>query len=59
MALLDLLTKQGSVLKKTPITYTGQTKLANLLPKSTLDLDGKTPKNTYKNTAPENQSGRI
>ena len=31
----------------------------DVLPKSTLDLDGKTPKDTYKNTAPENQSGRI
>ena len=26
---------------------------------STLDLDGKTPKSAYKNTAPENQGGRI
>ena len=58
MAILDLLTKQGSVLKKDPITYTGQTKLASLLPKSTLDLDGKKP-TTDKDKAPEGQSGRI
>lgn len=58
MAILDLLTTKGTVLKKDPITYTGQTKLANLLPKSTLDLDGKKPV-TYKDKAPEGQSGRI
>jgi len=58
MALLDLLTKQGSVLKKDSSKYTGQSKLASLLPKSTLDLDGKKP-STYKDKAPEGQSGRI
>jgi len=58
MAILDLLTTKGTVLKKDPIAYTGQTKLASLLPKSTLDLDGKKP-TTYKDKAPEGQSGRI
>lgn len=58
MALLDLLNKQGSALKKAYTTYVANTKLINLLPKSTLDLDGKKPL-TYKDKAPENQSGRI
>jgi hypothetical protein len=59
MALLDKLNTQGSTLKKTSTAYAQQTKLVGLLPKSLLDLDGKTPKDTYKNTAPEKQGGRI
>lgn len=58
MALLDLLNKQGSALKKAYTTYVAQSRLVKLLPKSSLDLDGKKPL-TYKDTAPENQSGRI
>ena len=58
MAILDLLNKQGSTLKKTFSKYSGQTKLTSLLPKSLLDLDGKQPV-TYKDKAPENQGGRI
>lgn len=67
MALIDKLLKQGSAYSsldgKTPkAIYQDQrtnTKLTNLLSKSSLDLDGKTPKTAYKNTAPENQGGRI
>ena len=58
MAILDKLNTQGSTLKKTPTAYTQQTKLVSLLPKSSLDLDGKKP-TTYKDKAPEGQSGRI
>ena len=58
MALLDLLNKQGSSLKKAYTTYVAQSRLVKLLPKSSLDLDGKKPL-TYKDRAPENQSGRI
>jgi hypothetical protein len=59
MALLDLLNSKGSVYTKpSTIQYQQKTKLASLLPKSTLDLDGKKP-TTYKDKAPEGQSGRI
>lgn len=58
MALLDLLNKQGSALKKAYTTYVAQSRLVKLLPKSSLDLDGKKPL-AYKDRAPENQSGRI
>jgi|LakMenEpi03Aug12_release.lakeMendotaPanAssembly.Ray.scaffolds.fasta_scaffold77884_2 hypothetical protein len=67
MALIDKLLNQGSSYSsldgKTPkAIYQDQrtnTRLTNLLSKSSLDLDGKTPKTAYKNTAPENQGGRI
>jgi hypothetical protein len=67
MALIDKLLTQGSSYSsldgKTPKAIyqdqTTNTKLTNLLSKSSLDLDGKTPKSAYKNTAPENQGGRI
>lgn len=66
-SLLNKLLKQGSSFtsldgKSPKAIFQDQrtnTKLANLLTKSNLDLDGKTPKNAYKNTAPENQGGRI
>jgi len=47
---------------ETPIvnTVAGENGVESLLADSNLDLnDGQTPSNTYKNTAPEGQSGRI
>lgn len=66
-SLLNKLLKQGSSYssldgKSPKAIYQDQrtnTKLTGLLTKSNLDLDGKTPKSAYKNTAPENQGGRI
>lgn len=43
-----------------PVIYDRQTKQTKAgLAKSTLDLDGLTPKNNYRDNAPEGQSGRI
>jgi hypothetical protein len=59
MALLDLLNSKGSVYTKpSTIQYQQKTKVVGLLPKSSLDLNGKKP-TTYKDKAPEGQSGRI
>jgi len=65
MAILDLLTKNGSTYsdldgKNPKINYKNvlTSRLVGLLPKSSLDLDGKKPL-AYKDKAPENQGGRI
>ena len=65
MALLDLLTKKGSAYSNLDgdnpkINYKNvlTSRLVSLLPKSSLDLDGKKPL-AYKDKAPENQNGRI
>lgn len=41
-------------------TVAGENGVESLLGESNLDLnDGKTPTDTYKNTAPEGQSGKV
>jgi hypothetical protein len=65
MAILDLFTKKGSNYNKLDggnpkVNYKNvlTSRLVGLLPKSSLDLDGKKPL-AYKDRAPENQNGRI
>jgi hypothetical protein len=68
MGLLDKLTKQNSTLTAfngaTPNKYDKESGLVNatnevIKSDSVLDLDGQTPSTAYKNTAPENQGGKV